>query len=394
MNKMIPPPTLLHSAHQLLPLLPLSALTVLLISTNYTHETFHVRQSLQKASASIVCPSISYYELQIHIKDLHSSPPQVPALAKLWPTYLAYQRQFQALLAHNVTSNVPWFPCLRVFQADDLSDVYTHMDGLDVGSIVRAMNKLCGKGGGERAGELVSKDEFARKTGKGEHLGVLIRSGGKMTGREVEVMKGAVERVHGEGGRRWVMSVDEEIDEIGSIHLVDVGRDIVKRIRVIGMDVERVVRELRLFEKGGRVEWRQWEGGKVGGLGDRVLRYVDKWKGWQGHLYEECEVGLKGFVEGEYGWKFAENVTIYLVVCETWCGMCQRVRVWLERVEGRLEGDGEYVVGVWGGTLPERVDRVVDGVPTVVEIREIGGILSIGELEGGIGELFRKVRRR
>lgn len=388
---MTSPPTLLHSAHELLTFFPLSALTVLLISTNYTHETLHLRQSLQKASASIACPSISYYELQIHIKDIHSSAPQAPALAKLWPTSSVSAGHFRAMLVHNVTSNVPWFPCLRVLRADDLSNVYTHMDGFEAASIVRAVNELCGEGSGERAGELVSKDKFARKTGTGERLGVLIRLGGKVTGREVEMIKGAVERVNREGGWQWVISVVEEVDEVGSVDLVDRRRDIVKVIRVIGMDVERVVRELRLFERGGHVEWGRWDRDKGERLGDRVLRYVDEWKGWRGHLYEECEVGLKGFMEGEYGWGFAENVTVYLVVCETWCGICQRIRLWLERVEGKLKGEEEYVIGVWGRTLPERVDRVVDGVPTVVEIREMGGNLLIGELEGGIGGLFRRV---
>lgn len=275
-----------------------------------------------------------------------------------------------------------------------MDDVYTHSGGFEVESIARAVNRLCGKESGEGVGELASKDQFAKETAEGKNLGVLVRTSGKETKRTMEVMKEAVARMNKGGARQWVMGLDERLDNTDSVLLVDRGKDIISEIGVISMDVETVIMEMKLFERRGYVRRKQWEGGKGKRLGDRVLQYVDGWRGWQGYINEECEVGLRRFMEGDYGWETAEGVTVFVVVCETWCGLCQRIMIWLEKWEGRLKGEREYIVGIWGGTLPEEIDRVVDGVPAVVEVREVGGNLWTSELEGGIVELVNMVGKR
>lgn len=317
-----PPIQHLTSFQELPTLFPLSALTVLLLSTSYTIPEYPAHlHILEQASDLIDCPSISFYSIQVPVSSLHTKPPNIPPIARIWTTHPLSVRYRNARLLYNLTRNVAWFPTLRAYTADD-GGVNRMPEGpLDEWSVAKWMASLCD--------------------------GVVKDRGHKYVENRTNINGNTHSDNRSERGYRLDMEQEDQVGE----HQRDKNN----------MDGEI---------------WNKYGSDWVG----KMLHWVEQ-GGIGKHLVQgQCVVGLKAYIENEYD-SLQTNQVAFVIVCETWCGFCQRLRDNIKRLEGKyLQG---YVFGVWGRQLPERIETKVDAVPTVLEMS--GNTIS--ELHGGVSHL-------
>lgn len=416
--------TTLSSASDLLPHLPLSAVTVVLLTAFWSFETDSARQALHVASTLVDCDpsSVSYYEIPISVYELDDTAPLSAWAGVPWTE--AYRA---ASAARNVTQGVPFLPAIRVFRNHGGGIVpHTHMDTFAPGALASHITLHCAAQGGKKEGgtlaELsrytmpVSKDRFAREMRKDEFrsLGVLFLVSGGAKGivdremRRWDVIARGVAAVN-EGKvekqdlrRRWIVSiVDVEkeremaerntfVDEEPGVVLVDMTKDRTETIRIREDASWEWMRDALLrFEQRQKVTAKR----KVAGLkevvddeGDRkkILSFLKQGAKWHPMFSRECRLCLSAYLSGDMseGGSNECDGHVVLVAYASWCGFSQRVMGVYRRLGER--GVATVLVGEHEmDLLPGFLDEMVDGFPTVLLVREEddGGV-RVEEFEG------------
>lgn len=415
--------TPLSNAVELISHLPLSAVTVVLLTAYWSFETDSARQALNVARTLVDCDphSVSYYEVPISVHELHRTPP-----LSSWARVPWTEAHRAATAARNVTQGVPFLPAIRVFRNDRHgSEPYTHVDTFAPGALASHIMLHCApEGRREKRGALaelsryttpVSKDRFAREMRKEEFrsLGLLfmVRGGARgivdrWGGRWEAVAKGVGMVNKGKAERqdlrqRWILSiVDVEkegemgerngvVDGEPAVTLVDVSDDRTETRQIGGHVSWEWVRDALLrFEQG--FEQRSSVGGDRGVLpeeGDgrsKILSFLRLGRIWRQFFSRECRLCLRSYLSGDMSGDTNGmcDGRVVVVAHAPWCGFSQRVMGVYRRLGD--EGVDTVVVGEREvGLLPRFLDEMVDGFPTVLVVREAReGEFSVGEFEG------------
>lgn len=435
----------LSSSSELVERLPFSAVTVVLLTAFWSFESDDARHALNTATTLVDCGSlsVSYYEVPVSIHELHSPPSAVP----MWAAKPWSDAHRNALAAHNVTNLVPWFPCIRVFvHGEDGIVPHTHVDTFAPGALANHIEQHCRRSRRElrlldggavepeeeprsRLASLsryttpISRDRFAREMNKDlfKSLGVLflVRGGVQAILEAYEDRWDAVARAINEVNigkvemqdlrQRWVVSIVDterewelaernDVDPNGepAVVLVDVAED---RSEVRGIPEyvkwESVRSALLRFERGSGGAYRRSEKmrgadphrkHRVADRRARTLSFFEPPSAWRPYFSSECSVCLQSYVSSNYTSPcFSESVVI-VVFYARWCGFSQRVLPVYNHLQKLAQRGavGAVVVLVEDmEEVPGFLDEMVDGLPTVVVLRDYGGgRQTVQEFEG------------
>lgn len=141
--------TKLHSTSELVPRLQYSTLSVVLFTALWSGENELLRQKLEEAQQFAQCNvSIQYYELSVNLKQLNSVPsPTANIPGSFWSKWreetILHPSKFDQA-ARNITTDIPWLPCIRYFIKDRYSVVpITHTDSFDLIGLSSQIETIC-----------------------------------------------------------------------------------------------------------------------------------------------------------------------------------------------------------------------------------------------------------
>lgn len=385
-------PTVVKDAAEVVNRIPLTAVTVVLLTALWSSETNEVRVALQKASELVDCASVSYYELDVQIKEVHRAVPQLEpyVLSNLWQRAATPpKKRDNSMAVFNVTRSIPYFPCIRLFM-NSTATAHTFEDDMSAVALARRIEFECGKVSGVSGGESqmgrmtryvtpISKDEFAQHMHGRNHatMGALYFDSGGIAG-DLSKWDVLAQAVSNRGGG-WVVSiVDAEKDvevgrrngarggDVALVHFVKGSRQTFS-MRVAD-DVAAVERVLERFESG-------LEGDKSASGGvrrSRILlapfRRASIGSGAQ-QLGGMCYMGLGDALDGGEGKEAEAASVVWIVVYQRWCAFCQRVMPVYQGAEARLRRmnvDAHVLLVEQVSELPIGIDALVDGFPTVI----------------------------
>lgn len=434
----------LSSSSELVERLPFSAVTVVLLTALWSFESDDARRALNTASTLVDCGSlsVSYYEVPVSIHEVHSPPSAVPK----WAANPWGEARRNALAAHNVTHRIPWFPCIRVFRdGEDGIVPHTHVDTFAPGALANHIEQHCRrsrrelrvlegavKGGEEPRSRLarlcrhttpISRDRLAKEMNKDvfKSLGVLflVRGGVQAILEAYEDTWDAVAKAINEVNigkvkmqdlrQRWVVSIvdtererelaernDVDPDGEPAVMLVDVAEDR-SEVREIGEDVtwKSMRSALLRFERGsggayrrpGKRRWADTYGKhRFGDRRARTLSFFELPSAWRPYFLSECSLCLQSYLSFNYTSPCVSGTAAIVVFYARWCGFSQRVLPvyhHLQKLAQRGAVEAEVVLVEDMEEVPAFLNKRVDGLPTVLLLRDYGGgRQTVQEFEG------------
>lgn len=190
--------------------------------------------------------------------------------------------------------------------------------------------------------------------------------------------------------RRWVASiadtsVDRDLAERNGLSpnapptllLLDPSRDASELVFLeVGTPVEQIAHVLLRFEhsSGGqnhRLRGIRDSGGSRPGVKERILTYWRRPLPWRKLFSTECELCLKNFLDVNFENCCAAKSSVWLIVHQPWCGFSQRILGTYRTMDTlfRQAGLDSHVIEVTDTReLPDFLDEMVDGFPTVIRL--------------------------
>lgn len=441
----------LASAKELVQLLPFSAVSVVLLTAVWSYESQSAREAIQQARELVNCNSlkVSYYELSVPISHLHLSlpadPPGGPAglsLRESWRT---------ASAARNVSSQIPWFPSVRIFLGGSRAVIpSTYVDSFTPTDIAQFVELHCRRQNEEvrkilvakgvevahkeevrslsaiaalnRFVSPISRDRFGREMKKlpTPPLGILFMVHGgtaailqthmdawNAVAQSISVVNVRKMEEH-DITKRWVVSiVDTEVDRqlaerngvqyssSPTLLLMDFERDDFQLHNIAAnATVAPIIRMLYNFEsssKRKRKSPHQRKGihntnkNDYPNIKDRILSFWEKPMRWNKFFPTECELCLSNFLENNFGPICESESWVWLVIYQPWCGFSQRILGSYRKLHDlfRAGSSTSFVVEVTDlQELPQYLDEMVDGFPTVIRMYSDGHERIVDEYLG------------
>lgn len=406
----------LRDAQHLAHVLPLSPVSVVLFTAFWSAETDHARQTLLSAAARLRCPPPSFYEvpLRTHILSLQPTPPPLPHARPPHSFWTVSSPRAQVQPKPTLWS-LPWLPAVTLFSnVSQPFRPHTYNDSFEPRSLARRIDRFCNdalaahirtistyspdlehmkpSSSQQRYSNdsinmstspspdlddlLLTRDSFAMALSAGVRRAVLAVLPGGVDA--LEKRKGLREALTRAAIGGWSVAAADATSEpvlakwanAPALVMVDGGSDRVVRhtLHEAQVSEHEVVSVLQRFVVGKEKE----QDTPIEKLEDDVdLRRFEPRS--MGHAL------FNNICEGE-----DENESVWVIVYTSWCGFCQRALPDFLALQRAAKDMTRFHVVLREGVdgLPRFVREVVDGFPTVVQLRRWRGWVSVEEYIG------------
>lgn len=334
-------------------------------------------------------------------------------------------------LAHrNITASVPWLPCIQVYVNDSQGITpFTYLDSFDQFSIASFLRRNCpyhppqvldthiALPSQDRSFwnhfkvTPVSRDQFAQflnqvgNDDQSSHCGLLIvlRGGfSTLLHKHLHVWKALSIFVdtssddstvsNSLNDSSWVISVVDAATDTNFVQSIGITTLDLSNISLIAVDPLRD--NMRIITCDERCSLPSWLHQTLGRFctqkreaqsfhppspssQSRLLSFVHKPNYLSCHLQPvQSYLSLNDWINFSYNGEMAKPLMIWLVVYQTWCAFCQRILGLYERFATMVQNEDTADLDVYVvlnsncSLLPEWIDGLVDGFPTILLLRQ------------------------
>ncbi len=393
------------------------SISIVLFVALWSYESFPISSSFSEIAQQLNCSSnVSLYEYDIPISEVHRRRPRDRFFSFPW---LRRKESIPDHVAYNITSDLPWFPALRVFEteAGQILRRRTYQGSFAPSAMRKFLERYCRNLENENVpsphsalpSELsqmlyiqsptAAKGVLVFAQGDANYVRLVWEAAAEQLGGGNSANSGqCMEDAADEHYREWRVSVFDKVEyralaerynialnaSTSSIVLLDAYLNKVEVLHDSKISaISEAMTALKNFdEKGGDI-WD--ESGNTteerGKLERHIPIAVPEW------LSECAKIGTLVPVACSYKpdacaqrnstvlSSFSElkpNTTVWVVFFEPWCAYCQRVIPWFISFaeQAAKKGMDSRVYSMSKiSSLPSEIDHLVDGFPTVLFFR-------------------------